>query len=424
MVENKTAGKERIEALFDVGTFVELGAHVKRKGGDSDYEGVICGYGAVRGKLAYAFVQDCDRMKGAFDELHAKKIERLYQLAVSGGAAVVGVFDSLGALIYDGAAALSGYGRVMKCVSDASGIIPQIAVIDGSCEGTSAVIASMFDIQIKVGEGGRYAFNAKDREEARATAAELIELLPSNNAEGTVIEISEDDPNRKVNANGLSARAALEAAADDGRVFELYSDFGKDICTSLVSFGGAVCGAIAADGELTKGGARKASKLISFCDSFHLPVITLVNSEGVAASDCKNLSNELARLAYAYTSADTAKITVVTGKAYGGAFTLLGSKSIGADIVFALEGAEISVLSPKTSVAFLWNDRISADKSREELEAEWLEKCSSPVYAAEAGEVDDIIDGSELRQRICASVGMLFAKAEGKPKRKHIDIPL
>lgn len=426
MVNSKTAGKEKIEGFFDAGTFVELGARVKRGRDGSEYEGVICGYGAVGGKLVYAFVQDGDRMRGAFDELHAKKIERLYELAISGGAAVVGVFDSLGALIYDGAAALSGYGRIMRCVSEASGVIPQIAVIDGVCKGSSATIASMFDIQIKIdsAEGeGRSALSAKDRGEAFSLAAELICALPSNNAEGTVVDISADDVNRTVSVSGLSARDTLFEIADDRRVIELYSGFGKEICSSILSFGGVVCGAIAADGSLTEDGARKAAKLVSFCDSFHLPIITLVNSEGVS-DDCEDITGELARLAYAYTSSDTAKITAVVGKAYGAAFTLLGSKSIGADIVFALDSAEISVLSPETSVAFLWNDRITQEKSREELESEWLEKCSSAIYAAEVGEVDDIIDAAELRQRICASVAMLSAKAEGKPSRKHINMPL
>lgn len=425
-MNSKTAGKEKIEGFFDAGTFVELGARVKRASGESDYEGVICGYGAVGGKLVYAFVQDGDRMKGAFDELHAKKIERLYELAISGGAAVVGVFDSLGALIYDGAAALSGYGRIMRCVSEASGVIPQIAVIDGVCKGTSAAIAAMFDIQITVdgakGEG-RSALSAKNREDAFSLAAELLCALPSNNAEGTVVDVSADDLNRAVSISGLTAKDTLAEIADDRRVIELYAGFGKEICASIISFGGVVCGAIAADGALTQDGARKAAKLVSFCDSFHLPIITLVNSDGVA-DDGDSTSCELARLAYAYTSADTAKITAVVGKAYGAAFTLLGSKSIGADIVFALDCAEISVLSPKTSVAFLWNDRITHEKSREELEAEWLEKCSSAIYAAEVGEVDDIIDESELRQRICASVAMLSVKAEGKPSRKHINMPL
>lgn len=442
MVKNNTVGKEKIESFFDAGTFVELGALVKRKGSTDDYEGVICGYGAVNGKLVYAFVQDGDRMKGAFDELHAKKIERLYELAISGGAPVVGVFDSLGALVYEGAAVLSGYGRIMKCVSDASGVIPQIAIVDGVCGGSSAAIAAMFDVVINVensklfvnsaysagAESDAVNFCAKSvssRAEAFACVSELVSLLPSNNAEGTVIDVSADDLNRKVVLDGKSVKDVLTAIADDGKVFELYEKFGAEMTTALVSFGGVVCGAVAADGKLTASGARKASKMISFCDSFHLPIITLVNSEGLESEDAKtNFAGELARLAYAYSSSDTAKITVVVGKAYGAPFTLLGSKSLGADIVFATESAQISVLPPEASVAFLWNDKITADKSREDVEAEWKEKCSSAVYAAEVGEVDDIVEASQLRQRVCASVSMLFAKAEGKPSRKHINMPL
>ena len=425
MVKKNTVGKEKIEAIFDAGTFVELGALVKRGLESEDYEGVLCGYGAVRGKLTYAFVQDGDRMRGAFDERHAKKIERLYELALKGGAPVVGVFDSLGALVYEGAAALSGYGRIMRCVSGASGIIPQIAVIDGACSGSSEVIASMFDVVIAVKGEKEEKFAsrvAENRAQAFEYAAELVSMLPSNNAEGTVVDVSYDDLNRKVAIDGKSAKDALAAIADDGKVIELYEGFGAEVKTALVSLGGVVCGAVAADGKLTAGGARKASKLVSFCDSFHIPVITLVNSEGLDAEE--NLAGELARLAHAYALADTAKITVVVGAAYGASFTLLGSKSLGADVVFALESAEISVLPPDVSVAFLWNDKITHEKSREQVEAEWKEKCSSAIYAAELGEVDDIIASDELRQRICACVSMLFAKAEGVPSRKHINMPL
>ena len=429
MVENKTVGKAKIEALFDAGTFVELGALIKRKDSADELEGVICGYGAVAGKLTYAFVQDCDKMRGAFDELHAKKIERLYELALKGGAPVIGVFDSLGALVYDGAAALSGYGRIMKCVSAASGVIPQIAIIDGSCTGISSAISAMFDIVINVEDKDGASdlicsATAASREAAFALASELVTCLPSNNAEGTVVDVSADDLNRKVSVENMSAKDALSAIADDGKVTELYGGIGTEVTTALVSFGGVVTGAVVASGKLSADGARKASKIISFCDSFHIPVLTLVDSEGVEGDKSGYLAGELARLAFAYTSSDTAKITVVLGKAYGAAFTLLGSKSLGADIVFATEGAEISVLPPEVAVAFLWNDKITHEKSREVIEAEWKEKCSSAAYAASLGEVDDIIDASELRQRVCASVAMLFAKAEGNPSRKHINMPL
>lgn len=444
MVKNNTVGKEKIADLFDAGTFVELGSLVKRKGESDDFEGVICGYGAVDGRLVYAFVQDGDRRKGAFDELHAKKIERLYELAIKGGAPVIGVFDSAGAVVYDGAAVLSGYGRLMRCVSEASGVIPQIAIVDGICGGCSAALCAMFDIVINVDSSKLFvspdfvlgaeskapefcAKNVATAKEAFKFAAELLSVLPSNNSEGTVADISEDDLNRKVSLDGKTVKGIVCEAADRESFVELYDRYGDEMTVGFASFGGVVCGIVASCGRLGIAEARKACKMISFCDSFHIPVVTFVDSDGLkicTETENANFASELARLAYAYTSADTAKLTVVAGKAYGASFTLLGSKSLGADMVLALEDAKVSVLPPEASVAFLWNDKIGAGKSREDLEAEWKEKCASAYFAAEQGEVDDIIESAELRQRICAAISMLASKAEGIVSRKHINMPL
>ena len=172
--------------------------------------------------------------------------------------------------------------------------------------------------------------------------------------------------------------------------------------------------------------ARVAAKMVSFCDSFGIPVVTLVDSKGLDVSmetESAPYASELSRLAMAYTSSENAKVTVVIGKAYGAAFTLLGSKSVGADLSYALEGACISVLSPEASVAFVWNSKV-AEQSREELEKEWKEKCASAAEACYSGEIDDIVAPEELRQRICAGLSMLASKAEGMPVRRHANMPL
>jgi len=195
----------------------------------------------------------------------------------------------------------------------------------------------------------------------------------------------------------------------------------------MASFGGIGTGVVYANGKISVGGARKAAKFVSLCDSFNIPVLTLVDSEGVVCDkDAENapLASELAKLAFAYTSSKNAKVTVVVGKAYGAAYTLMGSKSVGADVAFALENACISILPPEAAVAFAWNDKITVDKSREDLENEWKEKCASPVAAAEIGEIDDIIANAELRQRICAALSMLFSKTDVAPSRRHANMPL
>jgi acetyl-CoA carboxylase carboxyltransferase component len=270
-------------------------------------------------------------------------------------------------------------------------------------------------------KSGLSALNCESEAEAMGAVRALIGLLPSNNCDHAIADA--EDPNR-----ALFAGAELPAAMLDGGVMmELYTEFAPEMTTALGRMGGEVVGVVSAKGALTIDAARKAARMVSLCDAFHIPVVTLVDSEGVevdAVAQAMPASAVYARLATAYASSTCAKITVVTGKAYGAAYTLLGSRSLGADLVLALPEAVISTMAPEKAVAFVWNDKVTADKSREELEAEWKEKCASPVDAAEKGDIDDIIESAELRQRICAAFGMLFSKAEGKPSRRHINLPL
>ena len=457
-VDEKVYGpsKEKLESIFDLGTFVELGAYTKRLNSQKDFEGVVCGYGSVNGKLAFAFVQDSGRTKGAFGERHAKKIADMYSLAVKNGAPIIGVFDSAGAVVYDGASALAAYGKVMKCVSDASGIIPQIAVVDGVCGGMSAVVASMFDFTVVVKDSSKLyvnapfvvgkeigtaeyaaakgvaAYVADNAQGAYAYARELVTVLPQNNADACLVETA-DALNRAsaFNPEAYKADELIAAVADSGSFVQMYKNYTDNALLGIASFGGVVSGVIASNpekkGVLDIKSARAISKLVSFCDSFGLPVVTLVDSCGLdvsAEAEDSAYASELAKLAYAYTSAENAKVTAVIGKAYGVAFTLLGSKSVGADMVYALPTAAISVLSPEASVAFVWNDKVGAEGTREELEAEWKEKCASAADACDRGEVDDIVEADELRKRICAALMMLATKADGKPTRRHANMPL
>lgn len=448
--------RTRIKALFDEGTFVEMGAYVRRKQNESEFEGVICGYGAIEGRLVFAFSQDSSRMKGAFDEMHARKITDVYTAAIKNGAPVVGIFDSMGAIVYDGVSALAAYGTLMKCVSDASGVIPQIAVIPGVCAGSAATVSAMFDFTVTVtektklyvgspfllgdkngsaefaSENGLSAKTVSDEAEAYACVRELLSLLPQNNAEGTVVADIADDLARKVSVDAADMRGIVELIGDSCRFFELYSAYAPELITGFTAFGGLTAGVIANnaeinDGALTAQAARKAARFVSFCDSFGIPLVTLVNSRGLDISENAEkapYASELAKLAFAYTSSENAKVTVVCGKAFGAAYTLMGSKSVGADIAFALDSAEIGVLPPESAVAFVWNDRVDGAESREALEKQWTEICSSPVDAAEKGEIDDIIDGTELRARICAALSMLSAKSEIYPDRRHHVLPL
>ncbi|MBQ3955152.1 MAG: hypothetical protein II680_04625 [Clostridia bacterium] len=458
----KLNARERLTALFDDGTFTEIGAFtVRRRDSEeapaSDPEGVLTGYGSVDGCLVYAFAQDLQRTKGAVSDATADKIERLYRLAVGNGCPVVGCFDSAGADLVSGVRALAAYGRIMKAVGAASGIVPQIAVVNGIAQGASAVIAAMFDFVIVtedstlsvnpafvVGggkaadsvEAGVASFREKTDADALKRARDLLGLLPSNNEEGTVERETGDDPDRQTD---LSAYKASHAAADllreigdAGSFLSVGADTAPSVLTGFLTLDGTVCGVIATDrsvngGKLTSLAARKAAKFLSFCDCFSIPVLTAVDSEGfsISGEEEKNpYCSEIAKLAGAYASAKIPLVTLVSGAAYGSVFSVLGSKSIGADLVLALDSAKIGCMSPASAVALLENDKVSGKVSRESLETEWETEKLNVLHAARAGEIDDIVEEAELRQRLISAVLMLSGKASAAPKRRHANMPL
>lgn len=437
MDKNLTVGYQKTASLFDAGSFVEIGAYIKRSGDDKAYDGVVCGYGSISGKLAFAFVQDSDRTKGAFDEAGAKKIEMLYDMAIKNGAPVIGVFDSAGAAVLDGSATLSAYGRFIAAVSRASGVIPQIAVFDGICTGMALTVANMFDLTVKVADKAELylkatsnnkeqfcSIEAENEGEAFLKVRELVEILPQNNKDDAS-QMSGDDAGRAVAIDGLTGKALVEALSDNGSFIEINARV-SGVVTGFAFFGGRLCGVIASDNTCDAGkigfiGAKKAADIISFCDRFGISVLTLVDSEGLCDCACPVCT---AALAAAYANATCPKVTAVVGKAYGAGFTLLGSKAIGADIEIATEGAVISVMSPESAVAFLMNDKISADKSRAEVEAEYCAKYASALCAAEKGDIDDIVSPETLRARICSALYMLAVKADGAPERKYARTPL
>ncbi len=456
----------RLEALFDEGTFMESGAYISRRNSEFDsasdaFEGVICGWGSVGGRLVYAFSQDYSRTKGAVSEAHAKKIADLYRLAIQNGAPVVGVFDSAGALLPEGVRALAGYGTIMNCVSKASGVIPQIAIVPGVCAGSAAVVAGMFDFVIISEKKGCVSFNApfvvdaaevgssefvtksglaalcaENDADCVAKAKLLLSYLPMNNAEGTVMGLCDDEINRLVDTSAYDsssdASGLIKAFADNGSCLNVYDTYAKEMTTCFVSVAGSVVGVVANNkavngGVLTASAARKAARMITFCDSFSIPVITILDSEGPDVSveaEASPYASELAKLAFAYSGASVPMVTVIAGEAYGAHFSLMGSKALGADVVLALESAKVGVMSAKKAVAFLWNDKITADITREQLEAEWDATVGSPVAAASCGEIDDIIDAAELRQRIGGALMMLSAKSKCVPGKRHANMPL
>ena len=461
--ESSLAGKHltaraRIAALYDAGTFVETGAFIRRRPTEfdsgavenDDFEGVITGYGSVGGRLVYAFAEDYYRAKGAVGELHAKKICALYDMAVKNGAPVVGIFDSCGAYVLEGVSALAGYGRVMSAVSAASGVIPQIAVIAGSCVGTSAAVASMFDFTVVSEAEGKFYVNKDNAECAAASvytadeisaivsAKTLLSYLPDNNCEGTVRTDNTGASPADVSfveSGSYTSAELLAEVADNGSFVELTGKYAPELTTALAHIGGTVALVVASNpaekgGALTPAAARKAAHAVLFADSFNIPVVTLVDTTGVAneSADTVSYASELGRLAAAYATSSCPKITVVVGKAYGAAYTVLGSKSVGADVALALSTAKIAALDGEAAVALLWDEKFAgADDPaarRAELVSEWNSTFGSAVEAAYEGEIDDVIPSAELRARIASALEMLSMKNAEEPGRRHANLPL
>lgn len=448
--------RNQLSMIFDAGTFVELSAYTKRAASDflkteemSELESVICGYGAIDGKLAFAFAEVASRMGGAIDERHAKKITDLYKLAVENGAAVIGIFNSNGADIFSGTSSLSAYGRIMSAVAKASGVIPQIAYVAGKCIGTSAAIAAMFDIVIKDKSAELYVTtpaltgvkNAQDSiiaysaESAQCISylRSLVSYLPDNSSVGITFDICTDNLNKKLGDLDFAGDAIsmISVISDNGLFYEYSKDYAPEISVAFTTIGGIKCGIVASSfavdsGRITTSAARKAARFINFCNSFSLPIVTLVDSMGLTIdknNEVALFSAELAKLAFAYAGATVPKVTVIMGHAIGAAFVLLGSKALGADIVYALDNSEIAALPAEAGVAFAWDKYITEENTRADLILDWKNNVSSPVHAAESGDIDDIIDTNELRIRICSALLMLSAKGSASVKGRKI-LPL
>ena len=448
--------RRAISILFDDSTFVETAAYTKRAITDflstektNDFEGVITGYGAINGKLVFAFVEDDTRMNGVIDERHAKKITDLYDMAIENGAPVIAVFNSSGTDIFDGAVGLAAYGRIMAAVAKASGKIPQIAFVFGKCIGTSAAIAAMFDFVVKEKSSQFYVSSplhtksphaqdsllayTEDENLSATYIRSLISFLPDNSSVGTIVGECVDNLNRKLGELDFAGDAisAISNIADNSVFFEVSRDFADSVSTVFATIGGVRCGIVANSfsknsGRIDVSAARKIAKFVNFCDAYSIPVVTLVDSIGLEVNsdnDNANFAAELAKVAFAYATSKSPKITVILGHAVGAAFVLLGSKALGADLVYSVSNAEIGVLSAESGVAFAWDKYITLENTRENLINEWKANVSSPAVAAASGEIDDIISINELRARICSALLMLSYKGTAiNPRRKVLPL--
>ncbi len=432
-VNTPSDAKAELLALFDEGTFSEFSAHRTSQNG-SDKTGVITGYGAVDGALVFAFAQDLSRRSGALELSHAEKIEELYRLAKKAGAPVIGIFDSEGVDVEGGVSALSAYGRILSAVAAASGKIPQIALLLGTCRGISSVIAGMFDFIVKEPSGvfgttgtdkePLYAYTASSRFGGVTFIHDLLSYLPRNARVGVLPYESADSLNRRLSAalTPEHTRELLTATADNTMSVEVFAYPDEEIITEFAVCGGIPCGIFAnvptkGQGRLSETGIKKLSAFIRFCNRFRMPIVSLIHSAGLSEEEPHaSLALPTATMAELYITAKVPKVAVILGKAIGAAAVLFGSHSMGCDIVYALETAEIAALPTASAVAFAWNERITEETTRRQLEKKWLSEKASAAAAAAVGEVDDIITLPELRKRVTSALLMLTADgtAEGR----------
>jgi len=459
--QGKLTARERVAKLLDQGSFVEMDALVSR---NNDYAGVITGYGTVEDRPVYLFAQDFTVHGGAMGEMQAKKVCKVLDLAQKTGAPVVALCDSAGVRIDEGAAAMNAYAMIYAKMAKLSGVCPMIAVVLGPCVGGAALIAQLADVCIEAkGVGqlmvygpqvmsaisgktydaktlggaeamaaqGGVALCAQDEDEAIAKTVQLLGLLPSCNAEDADI-VDTDDMNRVLpEVDAADADALLASMADASSYMELYADCGKEIRVALTRMGGRTAGLVIACGELTPAACAKAARFVRLCDCYSIPVVSMVNSKGIAVPAAENQAAAIigaSQLLYAYAEATTAKVCVVTGDAIGQSYVAMGGKA-NADVTYAWPGACISALTPDAAVQVLYSKELKesqggALEARKALEAKFATEVAGAVNAAEAGMIDDVIEPAETRKYVIAALEMLSSKRESNPPKKHGNLPL
>lgn len=473
----QVSARNRIEAILDDNSFVEIGAGVKARATnfniqekDTLADGVITGYGVINGNLVYVYSQDATVMNGSIGEMHAKKITGLYDLAMKMGAPVIGLIDCAGLRLQEATDALNGFGEIYNKMSLASGVIPQITAVYGNCGGGLAVLTAISDFTFVEEKGklfvnttnaldGTYAskpdtssakFQAEagvadftgDEESLANGIRQLISFLPSNNEDVAEAEC-QDDLNRVCNdlsAEITDAALALSDIADDGLFMEVKEAYAKNMVTGFLKIDGVTIGAVANrtaifddngekaeeyDAVLTVDGAAKAAEFVNFCNAFEIPVLTLTNVKGFEATveSEKHIAKAAAKLTYAFANATVPKVNVIVGEAYGSAYVTMNSKSVGADMTYAWPAASIGMMDASLAAKIMYADEISASEDAAAIvsakAAEYAQLQSSVESAAARGYVDTVINPEDTRKYVAAAFQMLYTKREERPIKKN-----
>lgn len=485
--KGKYTARERLTMLFDEGSFTELDKFVTHRcvnfgmeNTKTPGEGVVTGYGTIDGRLVYAFAQDFTVVGGSLGEMHAQKICKVLDLALKMGAPCIGLNDSGGARIQEAVDALKGYGDIFYRNTIASGVIPQISVIMGPCAGGAVYSPAITDfifmvkntsqmfitgpqvIKAVTGEevtteklGGAMTHNsvsgvahfaAENEEDCIAQIRTLLSYIPNNNLEEAPVFETGDDPERQDeslndiipdNPNApYDMKEIISKIADNGEIFEVQPYYAPNIITAFIRLNGKSTGVIASQPKFMAGcldinASDKAARFIRFCDAFNIPLLTLVDVPGFLPGVNQEFGGIIrhgAKMLYAYSEATVPKVTLITRKAYGGAYIAMSSRHLGGDQVIAWPTAEIAVMGASGAANIIFRKEIEAaedkEAKREELIKDYEERFATPYVAAERGYVDMVIEPAVTRPVIINAFEMLSTKRETRPAKKHGNIPL
>ncbi|MEJ2206932.1 MAG: acyl-CoA carboxylase subunit beta [Gemmatimonadota bacterium] len=483
----KLTARERIELLFDPGTFVEIDKFVVHRCADFGMEetkipgdGVVTGYGRIGGRQVFVFAQDFTVFGGSLSGAFAEKICKIMDLAAKAGAPVIGLNDGAGARIQEGVVSLGGYGDVFLRNVLSSGVIPQLSLIMGPCAGGAVYSPAMTDFIIMVKNtsnmmitgpdviktvthedvtaeelGGAIThaskssvadFAASSEEECIQITRTLLSYIPSNNLEDPPFVETNDPADRMDPAlrtlvpdqanKPYDIKELIRLVVDSGNFFEVGSLYGKNMVVGFARFGGRSVGIVANQpahlaGVLDIDASKKGARFVRFCDAFNVPIVTFVDVPGFlpgVAQEHGGIIKHGAKLLYAFCEATVPRITIITRKAYGGAYVVMSSKHTRADINLAYPTAELAVMGPDGAVNIVFRNELKKAKDpesrRAELEADYRENFANPFKAAELGYIDDVIRPEETRPRVIQALEMLASKRDSIPPKKHGNIPL
>ena len=481
--KGKLTARERLEILLDEDSFQEWDMFVEHRAVDFDMEkqkipgdGVVTGYGKINGRLVYVFSQDFTVFGGSLSEAHAEKICKVMDHAVRNGAPLIGLNDSGGARIQEGVVSLGGYAEVFQRNVLASGVIPQISLVMGPCAGGAVYSPAMTDFIVMV-EDSSYMFvtgpdvvktvtheevtaeelggasthsrksgvadlTFKNDTEALLMTREFLSYLPQNNKEKTPIVPSKDPIEREEHsldtlipddpAKPYDIKEVINKIADEGEFFEIQSNYAQNIVIGFIRLNGSTIGVVGNQplvlaGCLDIDASIKGGRFVRFCDAFNIPLLTLVDVPGFmpgTSQEHGGIIKHGAKLLFAFAEATVPKVTLITRKAYGGAYDVMSSKHIRGDINFAWPSSEIAVMGPKGAVEIIFRQDIGDEEKIDKRTNDYREKFANPFIAASRGYIDDIVLPYQTREKLCHSFEMLKNKELSNPWRKHDNIPL